>query len=145
MPQKKLRMIMKAFVSSQFAYCPLIWMFNSRQIKHKINKLHERALRIVYNDHFSLFEELLSKDKSVTVHQRNLQILATEMYKILNGLSPDIMQDIFETKLTTIILVMRQHFPQEILKQLDMDFKPSLTWLQKFGTLYLKRSNKLPL
>ena len=72
MPQKKLRMIMKAFVSSQFAYCPLIWMFNSRQIKHKINKLHERALRIVYNDHFSLFEELFSKDKSVTVYQINL-------------------------------------------------------------------------
>ena len=90
-PRKKLRIIMKAFVSSQFAYCPLIWMFHSRQINHKINKLHERALRIVYNDHFSSFEELLSKDKSVTVHQRNLQTLATEMYKILNGLSPDIM------------------------------------------------------
>ena len=98
MPRKKLRIIMKAFVSSQFAYCPLIWMFHSRQINHKINKLHERALRIVYNDHFSSFEELLSEDKSVTVHQRNLQILATEMYKILNGLSPDIVQDIFETK-----------------------------------------------
>ena len=62
------------------------------------------------------FEELLSKDKSVTVHQINLQTLATEMYKILNGLSPDIMQDIFEIKVTTIILVMRQHFPQETLK-----------------------------
>ena len=37
-------------------------------------------------DHFSSFEELLSKDKSVTAHQRNLQILVTEMYKILNGL-----------------------------------------------------------
>ena len=98
MPRKKLRIIMKAFVSSQFAYCPLIWMFHSRQINHKINKLHERALRIVYNDHFSSFEELLSEDKSVTVHQRNLQTLATEMYKILNGLSPDIMQDIFEIK-----------------------------------------------
>ena len=44
------------------------------------------------------FEELLSKNKSVTVHQRNLQIRPTEMYKILNGLSPDIMQDIFEAK-----------------------------------------------
>ena len=42
-------------------------------------------------------------------------------------------------KVTTIILVMRQHFPQEILKQLDMDYRPSLTWLQKFGTLCLKR------
>ena len=86
MPQTKLRIIMKAFVSSQFAYCPLIWMFHSKQINHKIKKLHERVLGIVYNDHFSSFEELFSKDKSVTVHQRNLQILATEMYKILNGL-----------------------------------------------------------
>ena len=39
----------------------------------------------------------------------------------------------------TIILVMRRHFPQEIFKQLDMDYRPSLAWLQKFGTLYLKR------
>ena len=74
---------------------------------------------------------------------RNLQILTTEMYKILNRLSPDIMQDIFETTSNYIILVMHQHFPQEILKQLDMDSRPPLTWLQKFGTLYLKRWNKL--
>ena len=46
-PRKKLTIIMKAFVYSQFAYCPLIWMFHSRQINHKINKLHERALTIV--------------------------------------------------------------------------------------------------
>ena len=59
-------------------------MFHNRRIDHKINKLHDRALRIVYKDNFSLFEELLSEDKSVTVHQRNLQIIATEMYKILN-------------------------------------------------------------
>ena len=98
MLQKKLRITTKAYVSSQFAYYSVIWMFHSRQITHKINKLHERALRIVCNDHFSSFEELLSKEKSVTVHQRNLQILAIEIYKILNGLSPDIMQDIFETR-----------------------------------------------
>ena len=54
-------------------YCPLIWMFYSRQINHKINKLHERALRIAYNDYFLSFEVLLSKDKSITVHQINLQ------------------------------------------------------------------------
>ena len=71
-----------------FTICifPLIEMFHSRPIDHKISKLHEEALRIVYKDHFSSFEELLSKDKSVTAHQRNLQILVTEMYKILNGL-----------------------------------------------------------
>ena len=82
MSQKKLRIAMKAFVSSQFAHCALIWMFHSRQTNHKINKLHERVLRIVDNDHFSSFEELFSKGKSVTGHQRNLQIRVTEMYKI---------------------------------------------------------------
>ena len=56
------------------------------------------ARRIVYKDHFSSFEERLTKGKSFRVRQRNLQILATEMYKILNGLSPDIIQAIFETK-----------------------------------------------
>ena len=54
--------------------------------------------RIVYNDHFLSFEELLCKDKFVTFHQRNLQTLATEMYEKLNVLSPDIMQAIFEIK-----------------------------------------------
>ena len=63
MPLKKLKITMKAFASSQFAYCPLILMFHSRQINHRISKLHEKALRIVYTEHFSSFEELLSKDK----------------------------------------------------------------------------------
>ena len=102
-------------------------MFHSMQINHKINKLHEGAFRIVYKDHFLSFEELLSKDKSVTVHQRNLQILATEMYKILNSLSPDITQDIFETKNNYYNTRNAPAFsPQEILKQLDMDYRPSL-------------------
>ena len=57
------------------------------------------------------------------------------MYKILNVLSPDIMQDIFETTIPTMILAMRQHFPQEILKQLDMDYRPSLTWFRKIWDL----------
>ena len=81
---------MKAFVSSQLAYCTLTRMFHSRLIIHKINKLHEKVLRIVYKDQFSSFEERFSKDKSHTVHQISLQILTTEMYKILNSLSPNI-------------------------------------------------------
>ena len=94
----------------------------------KILKLHER---IVCKGHFSSFEELLSKEKSVTVYQKSLQTLATEMYEILNGFSSDIMQTFLKLKVTTIILLMHQHFPQEILKQLDMDYRPTL-----LGTLY---------
>ena len=109
-------------------------MFHSRQI----NKLHERALRIVYNDHFSLLEELLSKDKSATVHQRSLQIPATEMYEILNGLSPDIMQDIFETKNNCYNTSNVPAFSSRNIKT-HMDYRSSLTWFQKFGTLYPMR------
>ena len=83
------------FYNSQFSYYPLIWMFHSRFINNKINRLHEGCLRIVYRDNQSTFEELLEKDNFVSVHQRNLQFLATELYKILNGLSPDLMKDVF--------------------------------------------------
>ena len=63
-------------------------MCHSRANNCKINRLHERCLRIIYFDKQSSFEMLLEKDGSVSVHNRNLQILATEMYKIKNELSP---------------------------------------------------------
>ena len=61
-------------------------MFHGRQITDKINKLHERALRIVYNDSITSFEELLVKDKTFTIHYQNIQSLAIEMYKAVNNL-----------------------------------------------------------
>ena len=49
----KLKILMKAFIPSQFGYCPVIWMFHNRKLNAKINRLHERALKIVYKDHSS--------------------------------------------------------------------------------------------
>ena len=46
----KKRMIMKVFIESQIGYCPLVWMFHSRSLNNKINRIQERALRITYND-----------------------------------------------------------------------------------------------
>ena len=70
-------------------------MFHSRVLNNKINRIHKRALRITYNDRSLTFQELLEKDNSVTIHHRNTQVLATEIYKVLNGLSPSILNDIF--------------------------------------------------
>ena len=56
--QKK-RTLYKAFVKSQFKCCPLNWMFHGRKTNYKINRLQERALRLIYNDHISSFEKLL--------------------------------------------------------------------------------------
>ena len=55
----KRRALMKAFIESQFNYCALIWMFHSRKMNNKINRIHERALSLVYSDHASSFDELL--------------------------------------------------------------------------------------
>ena len=87
-------MLMQAFFISQFSYSPLVWMFHSRRINTKINNLHYRALRMVYLDETSSFEELLRKDGSVTIHHRNLQFLATEMFKVDKCLAPIFMNDI---------------------------------------------------
>ena len=95
MDQRKLRALMRAFITSQFQYCPLIWMFHSRQLNKKINKIQERALRIIYKDAESTYSELLEKDCAVTIHTKNLQLLMTEMYKTRNDLNPSFMQEIF--------------------------------------------------
>ena len=91
----KLRLLMRAFVTSQFQYCPLVWMFHSRKMNNKINRLHERALRIAYKDYTSSFVSLLEKDRSVTIHQKNVQLLMTEMFKTTNNLNPSFMDEIF--------------------------------------------------
>ena len=93
---------MNVFLTSQFSYCPLVWMWHSHVNNKKINKLHKRCLRIVYNDKQSSFNELLEKDGSVSIHIRNIQILATEMYKLINNLSPPIMNRVFELDLRQI-------------------------------------------
>ena len=95
----KLKVIMKTFIESQFNYCPLIWMCHSRILNNKINKLHERALRVVYKNKELTFEQLLAKDNSFTIHERNLQKLALEMYKVKNDLCPSPVQQIFEKSL----------------------------------------------
>ena len=95
MKRDKLRVLMKAFIDTQFAYCPLIWMYHSRTQNNKINRLHERALRIVYMDSNLSFSQLLDMDNSVSVYHRNLQKLATEMFKVKHDLSLKFMDTTF--------------------------------------------------
>ena len=89
---------MKAFIESQFGYCPLVWMFHSRSLNNNTNRIHERSLRITYNDKSSSFQSLFEKDNSVTLHHRNIKILATKKYTFLQGLSPLLMNEIFVEK-----------------------------------------------
>ena len=101
MSLSKKKKLVSSFFNSQFNYCPLVWMFHSRIIKlnnkinkiiiklnNKINRLDERCLRLLYGDKSSSFEKLLEQDKFVTIHTRNLQIFATEIFKVYRNMSP---------------------------------------------------------
>ena len=70
-------------------------MCHSRSNNRKINLLHERCLRIIYNDQQSLFTELLNNENSVSIHIRNNQRLAIEMFRFYNGL---LMNNIFKLR-----------------------------------------------
>ena len=69
------RNIMKAFIESQFGYCSLVWMFYGRQTNARINHIHERALRAVYNDEISPlrnYQEEISQILSIEEILRDL-------------------------------------------------------------------------
>ena len=98
MSLKSRGVLMKSFIESQFAYCPLVWMCCDKASDNCINHLRERALRTVYNDNVSTLEKLLEKDSSVKIHVRKLRILATELYKTKKNLAAPIMHEIFEQR-----------------------------------------------
>ena len=85
-------------------------MFHIRTLNNKINKLHERALRLVYKDENLTFEELLHKDNSMTIHHRNIHKLAIEMYKVKNNISPKPFADIFENNMIPYDLRNKRHW-----------------------------------
>ena len=76
-------------------------MFCSRSLNNRINRLHERCLRMAYDDYTSSFEQLLEKDDTTNIHQLNLKTLATEMYKVSKNLSPPFIRELFTEKEVT--------------------------------------------
>ena len=95
MDTEKLKQEMQAFVLSHFSHIPFVWMFYDRTLNHRINHIHEIALRFAYKDYQTDFGSLLEQRSLVSIHVRNLQLLMTEIYKTRSGLCPPFMKDIF--------------------------------------------------
>ena len=91
-------LLLNSVVKSQFSYCPLIWMFTSRYLNNALNSIHERALRLIYNDYKLPFDRILEDNKQKSIHQKNIESLAIEIYKFQAGLAPPIMSDLFVTR-----------------------------------------------
>ena len=127
-----------AYMLSHFKYCPLIWMFCSKTSNSLVNKTHKRALRVVHNNFHLSLEELLVQGNSVGIHIQNIRSLMTEVFKALNGLSPDFVSELFQNKETQYSL--RQPNLLRLYQQhctITMEFMESLLELLYFGINYL--------
>ena len=97
----KRKILINSFFKSLFNYCPLVWMCHNRSYNNRINRLHERSLRMMYNDKRSSFEDLLRKDGSVSIHVKNIQFLMIEMFKVKNKLAPAPLYEVFKVNTTS--------------------------------------------
>ena len=79
-------LLLNSVVKSQFSYCPLIWVFTSRYLNNSLNSIHERALRLIYKDYELPFDRILEDNKQKSIHQKNIESLAIEIYKFQAGL-----------------------------------------------------------
>ena len=74
---------------AQFNHCPLIWMCQNRTYNNEINRLDERCLQLICTDTRSSLEALMEKDYSVSMHTKNLEALATKMFRFTGGCCVD--------------------------------------------------------
>ena len=74
----------------------VVWMFHNGKLNNHINHVHRRALRIAYQDHNSTFNELLAKDGSFKINDRNLQKLLIEIFKVKMKFAPEIINEVFD-------------------------------------------------
>ena len=88
-------LLLNSIIKPQFSCYQLIWVFCSCSLNNLLSRIHERAVRLIHNDHVSPFQDILEMTKEKTIHQSNLESLAKEIYKFLNGLLPPIMHDAF--------------------------------------------------
>ena len=107
--EQKSKLLLNSVVMSNFSYCPLIWLFCSKAANNEINRTHKRALRTLYRDYESTFEELLDRGDTKTTHKKNLQNLMVEIYKSMNHLNPEYMWDFFVKKMFPTTFGLRNY------------------------------------
>ena len=134
----KRKTLFKDFVESQFKYCQIVWMFQSRRTNSKINRLHERALRIVYDDHISFFDQLLVRNKSFCIHHQNIQRLFSEIYKAIRDIFGNSLKKLFEKGESTVSLPSK---PELVVPSVNSVFKGKNS-LRYFGSVIW---NSLPI
>ena len=94
------KIIFHSFIRSNFSYCPLVWHFCGKQNNVKIEKIQERALRVIYRDYQSSYDDLLEMSNNSSALIGRLKILTLEVFKSIKHLNPPCMNELFEIKET---------------------------------------------
>ena len=90
--------VMKMLLCWNFSYCPLASHFCSSSSTSKLEKVQEIASRFINNDFSYSLSELLMQTNTQALHVRRLKLMACEVYKIVNDLSPKYIQDLVNIK-----------------------------------------------
>ena len=114
----KKKLLMNSFFNAQFKYCSLIWILHSPSNNNNIKHLHERCLGLIYDGKQSSYEELLIKDGTVSIYHRNIQTFTTEMFKVKNEMSPEIICDILTQRINNRYKLENRYNILIILKHL---------------------------
>ena len=91
-----MKMLLDSFRVSNFNYCSPVWHFCSATFSQRIEKIQERALRVLHNDSYSSYNSLLLNAERPTMEVSRLRRLATEVFKTLKSLNPDLMCTYFK-------------------------------------------------
>ena len=94
---EKAKILGNAFIDSQFSYTPLLWMLCRKTLHSKIEKIHHKTLKVIYESN-DTYENLLLQSNTVSVHQRHLRFLMIEIYKSILQLNPQFMWSFFTHK-----------------------------------------------
>ena len=95
---KQAQVLTEGYISSNFRYCPLIWMFCCKMCDNLIVKTYYRTHRFIYDTHTRSYEELLDLSGKKKIHTQNLQILMVEVYTCFNNVNPPFTWDYFKQK-----------------------------------------------
>ena len=90
--------VYKSFISANFNYCPIVWLFCGKTNLKKLEKLQERALATVYCDKSLAYEDMLKRSGQLCIRLNLIRLLAIEMFKCMNGLNPLYINDMFSGK-----------------------------------------------
>ena len=140
--QTKRDLIYNTFIMSPYNYCPLIWMFCCKGAHTLINKIHYRALKARFSIFSESFESLLAKSNTIKIHDKNINLMLTEVFKSLKQLGPQISHDIFQK--SDFAYELRNGIPLVIpnLKSINsFDFRATMTWNKL--PVEIKNSNTL--